>query len=235
MNNQVFTYWAGPMPPWIELCLESLSKNCLNIKILDDSFWKNEYDGAVPIKPFFKQPIHFRSNVLRTFLLVRYGGIWVDADCIALRDLSDIGNLLEFHDFVTYSQSRGGICSALVAAKKGSKIAWSWWKLTKHTSLRNIRKNKWNRLSLGPRLLRKALNLSGDCGYCVLPSNHVHPIHWHNHKAFQSNVQPIIDNKAWCWMLTSGSLGEITKWSRNQIIESETLIGRVFRHALGIQ
>jgi hypothetical protein len=60
----------------------------------------------------------------------------------------------------------------------------------------------------------------------------VHPYHWKDQAAFARDIQPSIDPGAWCWMLTSGSLGQLTTWSRDQILESPTAIGRVFQHAL---
>lgn len=233
-TTPVWTYWSGPMQPWVGMCLETLRRHCPTLRVLDDQFFADEYDGSIPIQPFFHQPIHQRSNVLRAFLLARHGGVWVDADCIALRDLARLSEVLQWHDFVCYQQQKGGICSALLAARYSSPTALRYWKAIKRQSLANIRRKRWGRLSLGPRCVRQALQESGWHGYCVLPSHMVHPIYWKDRLAFASDQQPKIHNDAWCWMLTSGSLGDLRTWSREQILNSQTVIGRVFRHALGM-
>lgn len=229
---QVWSFWTGPQPPWIGLCLETLRRNCPTIQILNDSFWTTTFDAAIPIAPLLQRPPHFRSNIVRAWLLSKYGGIWVDADCICLRDLRPIA--LKNAGFTAYRQARGGLCSALVSAKQGSMIAFRWWKLIKAAAYRNIKTGQWGRLSLGPKLLRKVIAAVPTERCLYHPSNLVHPIYWKNHAAFLADVQPSIDPLAWCWMLTSGSLGDMRSWSREQILESPTLIGRVFRHALGM-
>ena len=62
----------------------------------------------------------------------------------------------------------------------------------------------------------------------------VHPVWWGDRAAFVADTQPVIPPGAWCWMLTSGSLGRMRRWSRDQILSSKTLIGRVFRQALEV-
>ena len=228
----VWTFWTGPRPPWISLCLETLSRHCPTIKVLDDSFWTSEFDANVPIQQLLESPAHFRSNLVRSWLLSKRGGIWVDADCICLRDLQPIAE--KRASFTADRQSKGGLCSALVSAKPGSQIAFRWWRLTKRQAATNIRSESWDRLSLGPRLLGQAIAAVPSERVLYHPSSLVHPIHWRDHAAFVADVQPTIDPRAWCWMLTSGSLGDMRSWSRDQILESPTLIGRVFRHALGM-
>ena len=228
----VWTFWTGPQPPWIGLCLDTLRRHCPTIEILDDSFWHDQFDAAIPIAPMLRQPPHLRSNVVRSWLLSKHGGIWVDADCICLRDLRPIAKKNAV--FTAYRQAKGGLCSALVSARPGSQIAFRWWKLTKSATLANIRSGRWFRLSLGPRLLRRAIAAVPTERCLIHPSALVHPIHWRAHAAFARDVQPRIDPRAWCWMLTSGSLGDLRTWTREQILNSPTLIGRVFRHALGM-
>jgi hypothetical protein len=230
----VWTYWSGPMPDWIALCLESLRKHCPTLKVLDDSWWHRQYDGSLPIQLLLQQPPNLRSDVMRAFLLSKHGGVWVDADCIAFRNLADLSEILVDHEFITYQQRHGGICSALAAARPQSMIAFRWWNHTKRAARKNIKRKRWHRLSLGPRLLRAALRDEGWRGYCVLPGQLVHPLYWRHRAAFSQDTTPTIDPQAWCCMLTSGSLGEMAQWPRDRLLDSPTWIGRVFRHALEV-
>jgi len=231
-KTPVWTYWAGPMPPWIELCLETLRAKCSTIQVWDDSFWTTEYDGSIPISPLMNQPIHMRSNIVRAFLLARYGGVWVDADCIAWRDLAGIYQYLEQRDFVAYKQKRGGLCSALVASRPQGKIALTWWKLLKSRTAANAKRKSWPRTALGPSLLKQAIKQIGWSKCYMIPGNLVHPLYWKDRHLFSANTEPRITAGAWCWMLTSGSIGGMRSWSRDRILESETLVGRLFRRGL---
>lgn len=233
MPTPVWSYWAGPQPAWIGLCLDTMRSRCPAIRILDDSFWKTEYDGSVDVRPLMSQPIHLRSNVLRAFLLARHGGVWVDADCVVWRDLSLIGECLQAHDFVAYNQAKGGLCSALVASRRQGKISLAWWRLLKRQVATNAKRGKWPRTSLGPVLLKQAIKQVGWRNCQMIPGALVHPLYWKDKHLFSANSEPRIAAGAWCWMLTSGSLGEMRSWTRQQILESETLVGRLFRRALG--
>jgi hypothetical protein len=105
---RVFTYWVGPQPPWIGLCLDIARRNCPGIEILDDSFWDTHYAGEIPVATIRRQLPAVQSDILRSDLLHTVGGIWVDADCIIWRDLRPITHHgLTRYDFVTYRVWRG--------------------------------------------------------------------------------------------------------------------------------
>jgi len=214
--------------------LETLRKQCPTLRILNDDFWATEYNGSLNVKPLMNQPIHFRSNVLRAFLLARHGGLWVDADCIAWRDLAGLGDELAGRDFLAYNQAKGGLCSALVGSQKGGMIALAWWKLLKHRVAANTKRKHWPRTSLGPTLLKTAIKQVGWANCRMIDGRLVHPLYWKDRHLFAADTDPRIAPGAWCWMLTSGSLGDMRSWSREQILASDTLVGRLFRRALGV-
>jgi hypothetical protein len=234
-GTQVWTFWAGPMPPWIGLCLETLRARCPTIRVLDDSFWATEYNGSIPVGPLMKQPIHMRSNIVRAFLLARHGGVWVDADCIAWRDLASIGNYLAESDFVAYNQAKGGLCSALVASRPQGKIALAWWKILKSQVAANTKRKSWPRTALGPVLLKRAIKQVGWANCHMIPGKLVHPYYWKDKHLFCADTEPRIAPGSWCWMLTSGSVGGMRSWGRDKILGSQTLVGRLFRQALEVE
>ena len=105
-NKTIWTYWEdkpGSMPPpHISLCRDILTYQCKkctiqlvtpeNVKIflpeLNPDVWKISM-----IDPK-KNPIAVRCAFIRAFLLEKYGGLYVDSDCIALKDFACIFDLM---------------------------------------------------------------------------------------------------------------------------------------------
>jgi hypothetical protein len=81
----VWTYWEGPKPLYIDVCLKSIAERCEGCKVIIltpdtlpelptlNANWKRLYGPAQ------------RADALRAGLLYHYGGLWVDADTIMLR------------------------------------------------------------------------------------------------------------------------------------------------------
>jgi hypothetical protein len=99
--NIVWTYWEDrpgvPTPPHILLCREILLYQCKECEVrlvtpanvhqylpdLDPRVWRISLENQE------QNPIAIRCDFIRAFLLERFGGLYVDADCIALRDYAE--------------------------------------------------------------------------------------------------------------------------------------------------
>ena len=87
MDKRIFTFWEpkNKMPGYIQLCLKTWKKFLpdYNIVVLDYHNLKN-YLTPKEIHQFLykKFPLQQQSDALRTILLEKYGGIWLDADTI---------------------------------------------------------------------------------------------------------------------------------------------------------
>lgn len=80
----VWTYWAGPKPKWIDVCLKSIARCCVKSKfhlLTPDNLpdldlpqrWTNLSPGV-------------GTDFLRSALLYHYGGLWIDADTVCIED-----------------------------------------------------------------------------------------------------------------------------------------------------
>ena len=86
---------------------------------LPAEFWSLPYAAA-------------RADVARTLLLMRHGGLWIDADVLVARPLGAVRRLLEAHEFVSYairgqSCAEGAFSANFVAARPGSAFWRRAW------------------------------------------------------------------------------------------------------------
>ncbi len=194
----VWQYWTGPKPPWIELCLESADRHIPagRLRRLDlESFERLHAESGGPASVNLRglSPNH-QSDYVRAYLLRRFGGLWLDADCIVLDDpAAHILPLLarprprRSIDFVTYGYEadRATAC-ALVAALAGSKIATTWHnQIAAMLAPGTAPPAKWG--AFGPDALTAAIHAHAEAPVLNLPWSLVHPIHFRpeSRKAFQ--------------------------------------------------
>lgn len=81
MTDKIFTFWEGPMPPYIRLCVSTwkFPFTYLNYKNL------HEYTD-LPIEPLQRFTLPQIADAVRVHLLRDQGGVWLDADTIMLKD-----------------------------------------------------------------------------------------------------------------------------------------------------
>lgn len=228
----VYSYWTGPQPPWIGLCLDTLRRHNPEIQILDDHIWQ-QYDGPADPQTILLQAPNVRSDYLRAWLLSTRGGIWVDADCICWRSLAPLAELLGDADFLGYQKGR--VMSALLACRPGSRIAAAY-----HASMVDRLRHGGRLLSmaLGPHVLRSAIAATREARLQLIPTQLVHPLQgprfgpcpnlWR-----AAPWEP--DPDAYTCMLTHRALGPMARLTRPALLQGSTLISRLFRRALDLQ
>ena len=138
----IFTYWDNvyykTMPSFIKLCIDSMYKHCkdnFNIVVLDKDKIKQYITiNDIIQKKLNKLKIYHKTDYYRFMLLQKYGGIWLDADTLVMRNLQPIINKLIKYDFIGFGCT-GNICkngryvpsNGVLASKKNgiiiSKIA----------------------------------------------------------------------------------------------------------------
>ena len=97
----VWTYWEGPKPQFIDVCLRSLQRVCKRSKFhlltpenvhqyIDLGKLVPEYINLPEKHPSIAANLGptLRANVIRAALLAEYGGLWCDADTVGLQDPS---------------------------------------------------------------------------------------------------------------------------------------------------
>jgi len=133
-NNEkpyLWLFWEGYEPEYIKLCYETVIKQCsdsFNIVKLNDT---NIHDYLPDIKNYdlSKLIIQHKVDIYRIMLLYKYGGIYLDADIVVLKDLTPIIDKLKKHDFVGFgctgipcTKYYGYPSNWILASRKGTKL-----------------------------------------------------------------------------------------------------------------
>jgi hypothetical protein len=105
--NNVWTFWEGSRPAYIELCHDTLRKHVAekDLHILDYEGvrkWLPELDID---DPYWRSMMYaHQADIIRVKLLEKYGGTWIDADYICLNPFTPLlqtagrGYLLYYKD-----------------------------------------------------------------------------------------------------------------------------------------
>ncbi len=91
---KVFIYWGqglDKMPLFLKTIykhnLEICKKNNINLILIDD---KNVYNYITPHSKFKNLRYNHKSDVIRYYILHKYGGFWLDVDVIIIKNLNKL-------------------------------------------------------------------------------------------------------------------------------------------------
>lgn len=82
---KVWTFWTGEEPLRIRTCLRTVERFCSDWTHLTHHDAESMLNGQVDIAWKRLLPAH-QADVLRAFVLSRYGGLWIDADTVMLKE-----------------------------------------------------------------------------------------------------------------------------------------------------
>lgn len=92
IENNVFTYWEGVMPPYIEYCLQTIRERAgCNVVVLTPNNL-HEYLPKNALHPHWNRIAWIAQKVdcIRLAVLHAHGGVWVDADTVMLRSVAPL-------------------------------------------------------------------------------------------------------------------------------------------------
>lgn len=123
METPIFTYWEGPRHAMADLCLESLTRHNPTARVIGPEELEALGGGDV-YKDTLSLPITFRSDLIRIWLLMKFGGVWVDADCIHVAPMDDFAKEVPNWDLIGVwnpHQNQGFGASGLLACPFGMR------------------------------------------------------------------------------------------------------------------
>jgi len=134
--KNIYTYWEGHKPLYIEKCLNSIisvcSKDFTVTLLTPENIDKFLNDGD--LNPNYKllQSIAHKADCIRIAIMWKYGGIWVDADTVFLKSPLELTQyidnviLIQKKEFFYFTWNDGRILNGYFICTQKSKILESW-------------------------------------------------------------------------------------------------------------
>lgn len=192
MDRIIWRYWEGPKPSYIEKLERQPLRfvNCARLIYLTNKTVKD----FIPDLPFGVGRLQARAHkadVIRSFLLMRYGGLWLDADILILKNIDHLfeeleqsnKTLLSFNDtgqLVPGDRLRIGV----LAAKPHCPIITDW---NKH-QVGYIKYNKkFNWTHIGSDMITNSAERHPN-NVILRKLSEIEPIPWQKAHLFYENI-----------------------------------------------
>ena len=206
----VWTYWEGECPEWIAACRRSIGDHAPDIRQLDREAFDRLRDTDRDIDIDRLEVAH-RADFIRAFLLARYGGLWLDSDCIALKPLAPLLDMLDAHDFMAHRDRQGYFPNGFIGARKGSLIAAEFYRRICGI-LRSGQRLGW--ISLGGEPLTDLLKTT-DVPWRELPCELIQPVCWSRPEVFfavadRAEHERSYNDISYCYMLSNTEIRKHT-------------------------
>jgi hypothetical protein len=242
MNRTIWMYWEGAgRPAYLDLCYETVVGHSpsFEVKVLDE---RSVFDVLPDLRRdiFRAREIANRVDYIRARVVYEQGGVWLDSDVVLMRPVR-VEEALEKHDFVGYGEERGKPSIGFFAANKGAPVLGEWIEgmdgvldRKGRSPLYRIRGYRLGWSELGYDILWK---LFEGRDYHHLDVRRFAPIRWDDWKEFfRTDLEPeeIVDDETVAVMLYNKFMYEpLRDFSRDELLTSETLLGKLFRLSLG--
>lgn len=232
----VWFYWEGVRPDWIEACHQTILAKNQNARFLTSEtfaeLWTEDRD--IDISHLY---VAHRADFIRAYLLAKFGGLWLDADCVVMQDLQFLLDKLDKYDFIAHRERNGLFTNDLMAAKPGSVIAREFYENICRT-LRTTRTIGWRAIGGDP--LTQILNKK-ETIFLELDCEQIQPICWSEPEKFfaagsESEHLDKFDERAICYMLSNGAvINYQKKYPNASLTAADTFFSFAVRRALSDQ
>lgn len=251
----IWAYWENRddyIPTHIKLCFDTFDKHLkpkYKVIILDQNTIKKYLpDVRSDLDDLL---IAQKVDYYRIALLYKYGGIWIDADTIIMRDLDDVFDKLKTYDFVGFGctqhtcfNGKDQPSNGVLASQKNSKLMKLCLdKLNKKLDNRN-KFQQLDYFDLGKYIIWEALYELKQTGYDYYhyPSEYdgtrdKNGIWLDTNRHFSEDEIALIDeNKLFFVFLTNSGINEYQPWVKNakrdDILFGKYWVSKMFRKSL---
>ncbi len=240
-TTHVWMYWEDPpggrRPSYLTLCAQTIERHLgpsMELHVLDreSAFdWLPDLDRSVWHR--LAGPVQ-RADYVRTRVVYRHGGLWIDSDCIALRPLDGLTDHLSTHDLVAWGADAGRFFNNIFAGRAGAPALASWID-GQDRALAST--DDWSNLpwaALGSGAIGSSRQ---GPGLLNLPSEKIAPVLWYEWRRFLSPFQDpsvVLRAAPWTVMLWNAVMGPaLRRRSTEELLGDHILVSRLFRIALG--
>jgi hypothetical protein len=241
MPNVIWQYWEtrGKKPAFVDGLRQLAHRNsgCDVVLVTPESLQSYLPDLPSDI-PRIRELAH-KADMIRSMLVARHGGMWLDSDAIVLKDLNWMFALLDQHEFVCFNdegklaEGRPWVRVNCFLSRPGGRVAREWVR-QQHAIFPRVEYG-WD--EVGSALLHPICFAERE-SVKVLPFEMISPIPWDRVAEFErteAGAAEIIE-KCSIVMLSNASL--ITRAPRlrrltcQQIAQGDHLLGAIMRAAL---
>lgn len=229
IDKNIFLYWEGPKHSYLDLCIETVYRHNpdFNIYLLDQETIYNFLPELKDNENFLKLSKNFKSDYIRSRLLYRYGGIYLDVDIIVFKPLKKYLEIAEQYGAVIIGVDGTG---CIISKAKSETIGL--WAQEQDRVISEVEKVE-------------------EIGYSVLGYETIKPfsdnikyiddyyfIHWGSHELFfaENDFDPEVEFRKYslCHLYNSCMARIFIQLSNEEILNSDMTISLMFRHALGV-
>lgn len=207
-NLPVWIYWEGAHPRWIDVCRETIIANAANARFLTRETFADLRTDDLDID-LDRLHVAHRADFIRAYLLAKFGGLWIDADCLVMRDLTSTLRKLSEYDFIAHRERSGYFSNGFIAARPNSVTARKFYEKICRI-LRFRAPLGW--ISLGGEPLTEVLQ-NAEARFLELDVKQIQPICWSEPQKFFAGGddfahQNAFDERAICYMLSNREIGK---------------------------
>lgn len=202
MDLPVWMYWSGACPEWVQACQATALRHAPGARLLSAADFEalREHDRDIDLRPLH---VAHQADYIRAYLLAYHGGLWIDSDCVVMRPLQPVLDLLDESDFVGHFERQGRISNAFIASRPAGSIAVDYYSRV-CAALRSGQPLSW--LSLGAQALMETLG-STTARWHRLNLELVQPVCWSQPEVFfgrdtEQGHEERLNPRSICYMLS---------------------------------
>lgn len=238
----VWMYWEDPpgrsLPGYLSLCRDTVRRHLgpsMTLQVLDRQGvgdWLPDLDESVWARLTIPAQ---RADYARTRLIHRHGGLWIDADCIAMSSLDELWGYLGDHELMAWGADvQGRFFNNLFGAPAGSPLVARWIEAQDRALAGS---EDWNSLDWAALGSGAFYPLLAGATYANVPAAKVAPVLWYAWRRLLSPYQspvPILGSLPVTVMLWNKGMGPLlADKTAGQVLGSKMLLARLLRIALG--
>lgn len=142
-TNNIFAFWESqePIPAYLELCKDTWIKNIPNcqIHILNHSNLQHYIGDTYHLDDLKKISFAMQSDIISAAILEKFGGLFLDIDCIVIDDLFHIFNSISQDKLIAFGRPAAfTIHLAVLYSKKPNNPILTGWRQEAQKRLKNI-------------------------------------------------------------------------------------------------
>lgn len=236
----VWAYWEdgrrGRRSEYLDLCLETIQHHVapLELRVLgrgDAVTWLPDLD----VDRWESLPApNFRSDYVRSRLLQRYGGIWIDVDTVALSSLSQLLDELDDTGIVCFGKEFGRFFGGLCAAAPATAFADAW---VQGQDAALSRRTDWSQLPYAALAQDVTWEIARRLPWKALPMQRVAPVPWYQWRRFFSRLESprrLLAASPITVVLWNVVMGPVLRdRTREELLSGHELLSRLLRIGLG--